>query len=163
MPNKNEGNLSNNENSITVSDLITILDFIFANQPVYVDKWNVFAKEKVKYRVVTNIFGNKTALKAEANLLIKNFGDRTTIYNIKANFIDGNKNQKTPATDFWINTNYCQKDGSIVLEKGDVISINIIAISRFQNKVETSISRTNLELIFYGTARSIKKIFPLCG
>ena len=75
-------------NPLLFRSLYTILNLILANKPSYVDKWNVITKGKIKSSILTNIFGDKIELKAESNLLIENLGDRVTIYDIKAYFID---------------------------------------------------------------------------
>ena len=64
MSDKNGSNLGGTDESITISDLRSILNLILANKPSYVDKWNVIAKGKIKSSILTNIFGNKIALKA---------------------------------------------------------------------------------------------------
>jgi hypothetical protein len=161
MPDKNGSNLGGTGESITISDLIAILNLILANKPTYVDKWNVIAKGKVKSSILTNIWGNKITLKAESNLLIENLGDRVTIYDIEAYFIDDCKKQRISATNLLINTNSCKKNDFIVLDKGDVILINIIAVLQCHNKDFSLQSLKNLELIFSGTSSSKNKIFPL--
>lgn len=161
MSDKNGSNLGGTGEFINIADLIAIFDLILTNTPVYVDKWNVIAKGKVKSCILTNIFGNKIVLKAEANLLIENLGDRVTIYDINAYFFDDGKKQRISATNLLINTNSCKKNDFIVLDKGDVILINIIAVLQCHNKDFSLQSLKNLELMFSGTSSSKNKIFPL--
>ena len=47
MSDKNGSNLNSSGQSITVWDLISILNHILPSQPSYVDKWNVISKGKV--------------------------------------------------------------------------------------------------------------------
>ena len=118
-------------------------------------------KGKVKCRTLTNIFENQVVLKTEANLFIKNLGDRVTIYDIEAYFINNCNKQRISVTNLLINTNNSKKNNFIVLDKGDVISINSIAVLLCHNKSIPLQSIKNLELVFYGTGSSVNKIFPL--
>ena len=161
MSDKNGSNLGGTDEPITISELISILNLILANKPSYVDKWNVITKGKIKSSILTNIFGDKIALKAESNLLIENLGDRVTIYDIKAYFIDDCTKQRISANNLLINTNSCKKNDFIVLDKGDVVLINIIALLQCNNKDFSLQSIKNLELMFSGTSSSKNKIFPL--
>ena len=68
--------------------------------------------------------------------------------------------QRISVTNLLINTNNCKND-FIVLDKGDVISINIIAVLLCHNKSIPLQSIKNLELVFSGTGSSINKVFPL--
>ena len=148
MSDKNGSNLGGTDESITISDLISILNLILANKPSYVDKWNVIAKGKIKSSILTS-------------LLIENLGDRVTIYDIKAYFIDDCTKQRISASNLLINTNSCKKNDFIVLDKGDVVLINIIALLQCNNKDFSLQSIKNLELMFSGTSSSKNKIFPL--
>ena len=79
---------------------------------------------------------------------------------LKPYFINDCNKQRISVTNLLINTNNSKND-FIVLDKGDVISINIIAVLVCHNKSIPLQSIKNLELVFYGTGSSVNKIFPL--
>lgn len=160
MSDQKDSNLNSSSPLITVGDLISILNHVLPNQTSYVDKWDVIPKGQVKCRTLTNLFENKVVLKTEANLLIKNLGDRVTVYEIKAYFNNDCNKQRISATNLLININNSKND-FIVLDKGDVISINIIAVLVCHNKSIPLQSIKNLELVFSGTGRTVKKVLPL--
>lgn len=164
MVDKNDNNGNNSGfpyAAITIADLIGILNLIFDYESLYVDNWSVTTKGKVQSSILSDIFGNRITLKTEANLLIENLGDRVTIYDIEAFFIDDCQKQRISATNLLIDTNSSKKNDFIVLDKGDVVSINIIAMLRLHRKDFPLQSIKNLELVFSGTGSSINKIFPL--
>ena len=71
------------------------------------------------------------------------------------------QNGEFPLNNLLINTNSCKKNDFIVLDKGDVVLINIIELLQCNNKDFSLQSIKNLELMFSGTSSSKNKIFPL--
>ena len=78
---------------------------------------------------------------------------------LKPYFINDCNKQRISVTNLLINKNNSKKNDFIALDKGDVISMNIIAVLLCHNKSIPLQSIKNLELVFSGTGSSVNKIF----
>lgn len=164
MSDINSNNLTNPNglgNLITIGDVIALFDLILPDQPLYLSKWNVITKGEVISSCPTSLLGNNLAIKTEANLLIENLGDRVTVYNIEAFFLDTCHKKRISATNLLVHAKDCMKNDFIVLDKGDVRAVKIIALLLFQEKSIPRKSIKELELVFHGTGKTISKIFSL--
>ena len=160
---KRESNSNEIEKTITLADFLAIIDTLSAsaNQSFYINKWAIFEKEKATTSILTNIFGKRTGLKVNIILLIENVGDRLTVYDIKAFFINERKKQRMAADSLMIHSNSLNSDDFVVIEKGEVALMNIAAILNNQQIEIPLDSFENLELFFMATGGYKTIVIPL--
>ena len=159
MSEKRERNSNEIGALISIADFLAIIDLLNEQQS-YVSEWNIIDNGKVLTTTLPTILGNRIRVKTEVNIYIENLGDRVTIYDIKACFIDKQK-QKISAHELFIHTNGYQRNKFIVLEKGDVVSIKLTAIL-LSRHIDYSIdSLEHLELLIMATGGSKNKTISL--
>ena len=159
MSDKKERNSNEIGALSSIADFLAIIDLL-NNQQSYVSEWNIRDNGKVLTTTIPNILGSRIRIKTEVNVYIENLGDRVTIYDIKADFIDKQK-QKIVAHELFIHTNGYLINKCIVLEKGDVVSIKLTAIL-LSRHIDYSIdSLEHLEILFMATGGSKNKTISL--